>query len=101
MHSRYRAPPICLTERWLSELIPKEDQQIPTALLLGSKSTSIYNPILQVYVGLLKVVVHNNFVVDTGLLGEFKFVFGLCETFASSQLAKVVQAHILNAWVLG
>lgn len=82
----------------LGNLKSREVDILDQSSLLRPKPASINNPIPQLYVGFLEVIVHNNLVVGIGLLGEFNFVYGLCETFASFQLAAITRAHIFNIY---
>jgi hypothetical protein len=65
--------------------------------LRRTEAATIDNPVPQLCVGLLQIVVHHNLVMGTGLLGELQLVNCLVQTLAQtvciSEDPKLAQDH--------
>jgi hypothetical protein len=54
------------------------------SLLRRTEAATVHNPIPQLGIGLLQIIVHDDLVVGTGLLGELELVNGLVQALAQT-----------------
>lgn len=54
------------------------------SLLRCTEPATIYNPVPQLSVGLLQIVVHDDLVMGTGLLGELELIHSLVQALAQA-----------------
>lgn len=58
--------------------------RISPSLLRRAEATTINNPVPQLRVSLLEIVIHNDLVMGTGLLGELQLIHCLIEALAQT-----------------
>jgi hypothetical protein len=68
------------------------------SLLRRTEAATIHNPVPQLSVGLLQIIVHDDLIVGTRLLGELKLVNGLVQALAQTvyNLERTRLAHELT-----
>jgi hypothetical protein len=66
--------------------------------LRRTEAATIHNPVPQLSVGLLQIIVHDDLIVGTRLLGELKLVNGLVQALAQTvyNLERTRLAHELT-----
>lgn len=61
-----------------------DEKVITTSLLRRTETATVHDPVTQLGIGLLQIVVHNDLVVGTGLLRELQLVNGLVQALAQT-----------------
>jgi hypothetical protein len=71
---------------------------VTASLLRRTEATTIHNPVPQLSVGLLQIVVHNDLIVGTRLLGELELVNSLVQALAQTVYSSeyIILAHEHN-----